>query len=74
MKNRNMLSKVLWDVTAVAYLLNDNDCFMSSYTIPLTLPTYDHHYSVVNTGHQMQYVYNIKRDELFKDLFKKLSE
>lgn len=74
MKNRNMLSKVLWDVTAVAYLLNDNDCFMNSYTIPLTLPTYDHHYSVVNTGHQMQYVYNIKRDELFKDLLKKLSE
>lgn len=74
MKNRNMLSKVLWDVTAVAYLLNDNDCFMNSYAIPLTLPTYDHHYSVVNTGHQMQYVYNIKRDELFKDLLKKLSE
>ena len=74
MEERKMLSKVLWDVTAVAYLLNDNDCFMNSYSIPLTLPTYDYHYSVVNSAHHMQYVYNIKRDELFRDLVKKLTK
>ena len=74
MKNLNLLSKVIWDVTAVAYLLNDDDRFMNSYTTTMALPSYDHHYSIVNTAHQMQYVYNIKRDPLFKDLVEKLTK
>lgn len=34
-------TRVIWDVTAVAWLLNDNDRFMSSQVIKTKLPTYE---------------------------------
>ena len=67
-------TRVIWDVTAVAWLLNDDDCFMNSRIIPTPLPTYDNLYSTDYNGFPMQYVYFIKRDNLATDLFNKLSE
>ncbi len=65
-------SRVIWDVTAVAWLLNEEDRFMNSYLIPSPIPQYDHHYSQRADRHPIRYVYHIKRDALFTDLFKKL--
>ena len=66
-------SRVIWDVTAVAWLLNDDDRFMDSRIIKMRLPTYDGVYSEKETDKLFRYVYYIKRDALFEDIFKKLT-
>lgn len=65
-------TRVIWDVTAVAWLLNDSDRFMESRIIPTPIPTYDNYYAPNYNGLPMRYVYNINRDILMKDLFDKL--
>lgn len=67
-------TRVIWDVTAVAWLLNDSERFMESRIIPTPIPTYDNLYATDFNGYPMRYVYNIKRDALMTDLFRKLTE
>lgn len=64
-------SRIIWDVTAVAWLL-DGD-FMLDRLEPSPIPQYDHHYSIDKTRHLIRYVYYINRDKLFEDLFTKLA-
>lgn len=65
-------SRILWDVTAVAWLFNDENRFMKAYSIPAPIPEYDNHYSFQPQRPPMTYVYHIKRDELMTDMFEKL--
>lgn len=67
-------SCVIWDVTAVAWLLNDNDRFMTSELIHTPIPTYDYHYAFDNRRQLCRSISAIKRDELFDDLFTKLAK
>lgn len=67
-------TRVIWDVTAVAWLLNDGERFMQSRIVPTPIPTYEGFYSFDQNGLPMQYVYYIKRDALMTDLIKKLTE
>lgn len=64
-------TRVIWDVTAVAWLLNDGDRFLSSRLIPAFLPEYDKQYSIPG-GEFMRYVYLVNRDALLQDLFSTL--
>lgn len=66
-------TRVIWDVTAVAWLLNDGDRFMQSRLIPSPIPEYDRHYSFDARRHFIKYVHLIYRDALFEDLFRKLA-
>ncbi len=61
-------TRVIWDVTAVAYLLNDNDRYMSETILPACLPGYDGKYEKAPLGKAMHYVYSVKRDALMTDL------
>lgn len=65
-------SKPLWDVTAIAWLLNDDDRFMKSRLITAKIPSYDGYYTDIPDNHLITYVYYIKRDELMEDLIEKL--
>ena len=67
-------SRVIWDVTTIGWLLNDDHKFMESMIIPAPIPQYDDHYSFDSRRHPFCYVWNIKRDALFMDLFEKLSK
>ena len=67
-------TRVIWDVTAVAWLLNENSKFMAERLMPSPIPEYDGHYAFDPTKHLIKYVYNINRDSLFEDLFNKLGE
>ncbi len=67
-------SRVIWDVTAVAWLLNDDDRFMCSKLMPLRLPEYDGKYAEAPIDKTFNYVYYIKRDPLMADLFKKITD
>lgn len=66
-------SRVIWDVTAVGWLLNDGERFMQSRIIPAPIPEYDHHYGYDYTRHPMRYIWHINRDALMQDLFSKLA-
>ncbi len=65
-------TRCIWDVTAVAWLLNDDDRFMLSRIEKTSLPTYDYHYTADPDGEPMRYVYHINRDVLLADLVKKI--
>lgn len=65
-------SKVIWDVTAVAWLLNDGERFMAERLIHALIPEYDGRYALSEDTHLMKYIWHIKRDALFADLFEKL--
>lgn len=65
-------TRVIWDVTAAAWLLNDGDRFMKSRIIPTLTPNYDHQYNRQSGGGLMRYVYYIERDRLMEDLIEKL--
>lgn len=67
------VSRVIWDVTAVAWLLNENQFFMRSRTTARLLPDYDLHYVPDENGRLEEYVYLIHRDNLVNDLFRKLA-
>jgi hypothetical protein len=64
-------TRVIWDVTSVAWLLDGN------YTLdrlePSPIPEYDHHYARDPRRHPIRYVYHINRDRLFADLIFKLT-
>jgi inosine-uridine nucleoside N-ribohydrolase len=65
-------TRAIWDVTAVAWLL-DGD-FMADRLEHIPIPQYDHHYSFDPSRHFYRYVYHINRDKLFWELFRKLTE
>ncbi len=65
-------TRVIWDVTAVAWLLNDKNRFMLSRIEKTLLPSYEYKYEKNDTGADMRYVYHIWRDTLMEDLIKKL--
>lgn len=65
-------TRCIWDVTAVAWLLNDNGRFMESEILPTCLPGYDGKYEKGREGQPMRYVYYINRDALMEDLILKI--
>lgn len=67
-------SRIIWDVTAVAWLLNENDCFMESVIMPCHKPEYDMCYAIHPEAKMIRYVNYIKRDALFEDLIQKLTQ
>lgn len=67
-------TRVIWDVTAIGWLLNDGDRFMQSKIITAPVVSYDNLYSPKGSNHFMRYVYSINRDALMEDLFKKITQ
>jgi inosine-uridine nucleoside N-ribohydrolase len=67
-------TRVIWDVTAVAWLLNDDGSFMQSVLKHSPIPEYDNRYAYDDRRHFFTYVYSINRDRLFRELFDKLSK
>ena len=67
-------SRVIWDVTAIGWLLNHDDCFMEWKKEPLFLPDYNGWYEEKPLKHTYCFVYRIKRDELMQDLITKLTQ
>jgi len=65
-------TRVIWDVTAVAWLLDGN--FMFDRLEPSPIPEYDDHYAFNKTRHPIRYVFHINRDSLFEDLFQTLAK
>lgn len=67
-------SRVIWDIAAIAWLLNDNIHAMQDRLMPAPIPEYDEHYAVDPTRHLIRTVYHIERDAVYEDLFRKLTQ
>ncbi len=65
-------SRVIWDVTAVAWLLNDDEKFIRTRIINIRMPEYNNTYSDQISDNKMRYAYYIHRDALLEDMIKKL--
>ena len=66
-------TRCLWDVTAVAWLCNNDQKFMMDRIENAVLPTYDHKYEDKELDHKIRYVYYINRDALVGDMLEKLT-
>lgn len=66
-------ARVLWDVTAVAWLLNDNSRFMLSRIMHTQVPSDDFKYIVSEDTPLSRYVSRIDRCALMTDLIDKLT-
>jgi len=67
-------SRAIWDVTAVAWLCNTDERFMYSRILPTRLPGYDHQYETQDTGADMCYVYYIRRDALWNEVVRRITQ
>ena len=65
-------TRVIWDVTAVAWLINEGDKFMNCRIEKIRLPNYNGIYEEP-IDLDMAYVYNIKRDALMGDLINRIT-
>ena len=66
-------SRVIWDVTTIGWMLNDNHRFMLDKLVPTPIPQYDHHWAQDPRRPLCRYVYHINRDGLMGDLFAHVS-
>lgn len=66
-------SRVIWDISTIAWFWSDDKGWMNYSIIPAPMPSYDHRYEDGGT-HKMAYVYQIDRDAVFDDMFKKLTD
>ena len=76
-KSGNAWSRVIWDVTAVAWITgadNGKNRFINYKYVPAPICEYDFTYSQDNSRQEIAYAYHIRRDELFNDLIKKLTK
>ena len=64
-------SRVIWDISAVAWLLSED--FVQDATIPAPIPAYDNGYVNDPRRHIMKVAYHVNRDKIFKDLFEKIT-
>ena len=66
-------SDPIWDVTAIGWLLNEDCRFLAERRIPMLLPGYDGQYEWGKEGRPFTYIWDVKRNELFRDLIEKLT-
>lgn len=67
-------TRVIWDVTAVGWLLNEGDRFMKHRLEYTPIPEYDDHWARDCRRPLCTYVYHIERDQLARELFAKLTK
>ncbi|WP_010677123.1 nucleoside hydrolase [Bacillus timonensis] len=64
-------SKVIWDLAPIGFLNNKN--WTPSYLTHSPILSEDFRWSFDSNRHFIRYVYNVKRDEIFGDMFSKLT-
>lgn len=64
-------AKPIWDVTAVAWLMNENNRYMLGCTEKCRLPGYDDRYETA-IDKDIEYVYHIFRNKLMDDMIRRI--
>ncbi|MEK3725400.1 nucleoside hydrolase [Paenibacillus sp. FSL H8-0034] len=63
-------SRVIWDISAIAYLVQSD--WLPSTLVHSPLISEDFRWSFDSNRHFIRYVHDLKRDDIFKDLFTKM--
>ena len=63
-------SRVIWDISTIAWLLGEN--YVRDSIIPAPIPSYDQGYIHDPNRHPMKVAYYVNRDAIFADLFNKI--
>ena len=71
-QGRDAWSKVIWDVTAVAWLVNPS--WVPTNIVHSPILTDQVTYSVDHSRHFIRMAYSVNRDAIFRDLFAKLAD
>lgn len=66
-------SRVIWDVSVIAWLLNDSGRLLRDRPERSPIPQYDSHYSFDPRRPEICYVWKVNRDAIFQDLFRRLT-
>ncbi len=66
-------TRVIWDVTTIGWLVDEDGLFMSDCLKPSPVPEYDGLYALPRDRHPIRYVHAIHRDALIADLVKTLT-
>lgn len=67
-------SRVIWDVSAVAWLVDWEGRMVQDTLVPAPIPEYDYHYSHSFRRHPIRQAWSIDRDAVFDDLFTRLRQ
>lgn len=67
-------SRVIWDVVAVAWLMNSKLGALEEIIIPAPMPEYDLSYSFDSLRRKIKYIQWVNRDKIFTDLFETLTK
>ena len=62
-------SRVIWDISTVAWMLDPDEVMLSTRFIPAPIPEYNHRYGTKPADHNIGYVWHINRDALFEHMF-----
>jgi inosine-uridine nucleoside N-ribohydrolase len=62
-------SRVIWDITTVAWLMNEKNRYMRDQIVPSYMPNYDLDYVFDESRHPICTVSFVNRDRIFEDLF-----
>ena len=65
-------SKVIWDIAAIAYLINPE--WLPSKLVPSPILTDELTWGFNDSRHQVRYAWHVSRDPVFSDLFAKLEK
>ena len=65
-------SRVIWDAAAIGWLLSEKGSLMQDKLIHTPVPEYDHRWAENPLSPLCRYVYFVKRDALFGDMFQHL--
>ncbi len=66
-------SRVIWDIAAPAWFLNENNQMMQDRLVHSPVPQYDMYASRDERRHLIKYVWHVNRDNIFEDLFEALA-
>ncbi len=66
-------SRVIWDISTVAWLLDREGEMVQDRLIPAPIPEYDCRYAADHRRHFIRQAWHIDRDKVFTDLFRRLT-
>lgn len=67
-------SRVIWDISVLAFLADEEGWLVKDCCLPATIPEYGEHWAFDMTRHSMGYVWQVNRDAIFEELFTLLAK
>ena len=67
-------SRVIWDISAIAWLLNEDQGLMRDRPEHRPMPLPDGHYELNDATPYYSYIWHVNRDAIFQDVFSRLTK